>query len=239
MNCLSSEVDQFIEVLQKYRTKGLVSNPWKDWDSDFDIDKHAPSHRSNHLRAYLNARLNTARALLIAEAPGYRGAKFSGIPMTCERTLLGHRPEVSPGDVFDETIERHRTSRPPEAASEAVKRLGFCEPTAAYVWPVLADRGISKKIVLWNIFAFHPHKETTLINGTPKDPEIQDNYEVLKKFLSLFPDRPILAIGKKSEKYLTRWGYGDRLSIARHPSKGGGATFRRDFDEFLKTVGLV
>ena len=109
---MSSQVDQFVDLLQKYRSNGSVVNPWADRDPDFDRDEHAPRHRSNHLRAYLNARLNTAEALLIAEAPGYQGAKFSGIAMTCERTLLGHRPWVSTGDVFDETIERHRTSRP-------------------------------------------------------------------------------------------------------------------------------
>src|SRR3984957_20793925 len=106
---MSSQVDQFVDLLQEYRSNGSVSNPWADWDREYDTDEHAPSQRSNHLRAYLNARLNTAKSLLIAEAPSYQGAKFSGIPMTCERTLLGHRGGVSRGDVFDETIERHRT----------------------------------------------------------------------------------------------------------------------------------
>ena len=112
---MSSQVDQFVDLLQKYPSNGSVSNPWAHWDRAFDTDKHAPSHRSNHLRAYLNARLNTAEALLIAEAPGYQGAKFSGIPMTCERTLLGHRPGVTGADVFDETIEPRRVSSPRSA----------------------------------------------------------------------------------------------------------------------------
>ena len=154
---MSLQVDQFVNLLQKYPSDGLVSNPWADRDRKFDTDKYAPSHRSDHLRAYLNARLNTAKALLIAEAPGYQGAKFSGIPMTCERTLLGHRPGVSRGDVFDETIGRQRTSRPDASRKQAVRQQGFCEPTAAYVWPLIAERGLSKKIVLWNVFGFHPY----------------------------------------------------------------------------------
>jgi hypothetical protein len=237
---MSSQVDQFVDLLQEHRCNGEVGNPWKDWDRDFDIDKHAPRDRSNHLRAYLNARLNTAEALLIAEAPGYQGAKFSGIAMTCERTLLGHRPGVSRGDVFDETIERHRTSRPPESSSQAVRRWGFCEPTAAYVWPAMVGRpGLSKKIVLWNLFGFHPHKETsTLTNRRPKETEILSGRHVLEAFLRLFPDRPILSIGNVSEKYLTRWGHRYELST-RHPAYGGGAKFRKKFDEFLNTVGLL
>src|ERR1700722_6105865 len=170
---MSSEVDQFIDRLREYRSNGSVSNPWRDWDRKYDTDEDAPIRRSNHLRAYLNARLNTAKALLIAEAPSYQGAKFSGIPMTCERTLLGLR-RVSCADVFDETIKRQRTSRPPETSSKAVKLWGFCEPTAGYVWGHMADRpGLSKKIVLWNILGFHPYRDSNrLSNRTPKDPEI-------------------------------------------------------------------
>ncbi len=238
---MSSQVDQFVDLLQKHRFNELVGNPWADRDPDFDRDEHAPRDRSNYLRAYLNARLNTAKALLIAEAPGYQGAKFSGIPMTCERTLLGHRARISCADVFDETIERHRTSRPEASSKQAVMRWGFCEPTAAYVWGHMADRpGLSKKIVLWNIFGFHPHKTTnTLTNRTPTKIEILNNRPVLDAFLRLFPDRPILAIGKKSEEYITRWGHGKKLSFARHPANGGGAEFRKDFDKFLRTVGLL
>jgi hypothetical protein len=237
---MSSQVDQFVDLLQEYRANGSVSNPWADWDREYDTDKHAPSQRSNHLRAYLNARLNTAKGLLIAEAPSYQGAKFSGIPMTCERTLLGLR-RVPCADVFDETIKRQRTSRPPETSSKAVKVWGFCEPTAGYVWGHMADRpGLSRKIVLWNVFGFHPYRETNrLSNRTPEDLEIRNNQHVLEEFLQLFPDRPILAIGKNSEEYLTRWGRGNRLSVARHPANGGGAKFREDFDKFLKTVGLL
>jgi hypothetical protein len=237
---MSSQVDQFVNLLQKHPSNGSVSNPWADWDREFDTDRRAPSHRSNHLRAYLNARLNTAKALLIAEAAGYQGAKFSGIPMTCERTLLGHRG-VSCADVFDDTIEPQRTSRPEASSKHAVKRGGFCEPTAGYVWRGMADRpGLSKKIVLWNLFAFHPHEDTdTLTNRTPTKTEILNNDYVLEAFLRLFPDRHILAIGKKSEEYITRWGHGNKLSVARHPANGGGAEFRKDFDKFLKTVGLL
>jgi hypothetical protein len=237
---MSSQVDQFVDLLQEHRFNELVGNPWADRDPDFDRDEHAPRDRSNYLRAYLNARLNTAEALLIAEAPGYQGAKFSGIPMTCERTLLGHRRGVSPGDVFDETIERHRTSSPEASSKQAVMRWGFCEPTAAYVWPAMAGRpGLSKKIVLWNLFGFHPHKtKSTLTNRKPTDAEIRSNRPVLEAFLRLFPDRPILSIGNISVEYLTRWGHRYEL-FTRHPANGGGPVFRKNFDEFLNTVGLL
>ena len=242
---MSSEVDQFIDRLREYRSNGSVSNPWRDWDRKYDTDEDAPIRRSNHLRAYLNARLNTAKALLIAEAPSYQGAKFSGIPMTCERTLLGLR-RVSCADVVGETIKPQRTSRPEASNKQGVKEGGFCEPTAGYVWGHMADRpGLSKKIVLWNVFAFHPYKDTNrLKNRTPLKEEIlsKGNRDVLEAFLRLFPDLPILAVGKISEQYLNNylkeWGLGNKLSVARHPAYGGATIFRNDLDEFLKKVPL-
>lgn len=43
------------------------------------------------LRAYLES-LSGAEILLVAEAPGYRGTRVSGIPLTSERQLTGAGP---------------------------------------------------------------------------------------------------------------------------------------------------
>ncbi|HSF60552.1 MAG TPA: uracil-DNA glycosylase [Gaiellaceae bacterium] len=54
-----------------------------------------PYHRSQLRRArlvgYLDSRRD-ARILLVGEAPGYRGARVSGIPFTSERQLTGVGP---------------------------------------------------------------------------------------------------------------------------------------------------
>jgi uracil-DNA glycosylase len=47
--------------------------------------------RRDRLAAYLAER-RAARLLLVAEAPGYRGTRVSGIPLTSERQLTGTGP---------------------------------------------------------------------------------------------------------------------------------------------------
>jgi uracil-DNA glycosylase len=47
--------------------------------------------RRDRLAAYLDARAD-APLLLVGEAPGYRGARVSGIPFTSERQLIGSGP---------------------------------------------------------------------------------------------------------------------------------------------------
>jgi uracil-DNA glycosylase family 4 len=49
------------------------------------------ARRRDRLAAYLDARAG-ASILLVGEAPGYRGARVSGIPFTSERQLTGEGP---------------------------------------------------------------------------------------------------------------------------------------------------
>ena len=50
--------------------------------------------RRARLREYLHAH-EDAPVLLVGEAPGYRGARLSGIPFTSERQLTGHGAEAT------------------------------------------------------------------------------------------------------------------------------------------------
>jgi uracil-DNA glycosylase len=59
--------------------------------TNFYRDGPGAAGRRDRLAAYLESR-RAAPILLVGEAPGYRGARVSGIPFTSERLLTGHGP---------------------------------------------------------------------------------------------------------------------------------------------------
>ena len=101
-------VERFIKRLQAF-SGPQVFNPWKDYDERYDIHKRSSLIRRRQLSAYLQERIGKAKMLIIAEAVGYQGGRFTGIAMTCERMLLGFHPTVSPSMVFS-VVEPARTS---------------------------------------------------------------------------------------------------------------------------------
>jgi hypothetical protein len=59
--------------------------------TNFYRDGQGAALRRARLAAYLESRAE-APLLLVGEAPGYRGARVSGIPFTSERQLTGSGP---------------------------------------------------------------------------------------------------------------------------------------------------
>ena len=86
-------MEELIDKLCAYHHPD-VFNPWSEYDVSCDISPDAPAIRCQQLREYLAPRLTRARIVLIAEAAGYQGCRFTGIPITCERMLLDQHKQI-------------------------------------------------------------------------------------------------------------------------------------------------
>jgi len=215
-------ISKFVESLK--RTPRGLFNPWYHQDKKNDLVPNAPDIRRKQLETYLAERQQSAKYLFIAEALGYQGGHFTGIAMTSERILLGFQEEkygVKPEHVF-KTEQPNRTSRP-----DLIEK-GMSEPTATIMWGALKDLGIDPyEVVLWNAVPWHPYNpdKGMLSNRTPLAGEMEAGLKHLKKFISLFNNPNIVAVGRKCEQSLSELGI-EYIGV-RHPANGGAPKFRR------------
>lgn len=160
--------------------------------------------RSANLRHYLRTmRALEPTAVLVGEAPGYRGCRLTGVPFTSERLLLsgvagsgGYRIAASP----------------PTA-----------EPTATIVWQTLVR--LPRLPLLWNACPFHPHRpDDPRSNRAPRLAELMAGEPHFRALLALFPVQQVFAVGRKAALALARWEID--FTAVRHPSHGGKADFQ-------------
>jgi hypothetical protein len=195
-------MDTLFELLLAF-TGPNVFNQYRDRDPALDRPG-APAIRRANLRRYLEAFAGAAY-VLVGEAAGYAGCRFSGIPFTGEAQLIGPQPL-------------------PWATAGGLAQSSLGQPwqerSAQIVWPALNGR---RDCVLWNAFPWHPFKEKLLSNRRPRTSELHQAHAVLRGFLSLFPHAEVLAVGRVSQGALERLGVAARY--IRHPSHGGKRAF--------------
>jgi uracil-DNA glycosylase len=218
-------VAAFVRLLRTLPRMPDTVNPWREWTPGLDVGAHAPRVRAQNLQRYLERRVGRARLLLVAEAPGFRGARWTGVPMTSERILLGGKPAVPPEAVFDGP--KVRTSRP------ELYPGGAAEITASIVWPYLLGMGLHPDdFVLWNALPAHPHVPgKPLSNRPPRPQELRETAHVLPAFLNLFPGTQAICLGRVASSSMTLLGR--PAPMARHPANGGAAAFRADMGALL------
>lgn len=187
-----------------------VFNPWADQDA-LDILPNAPAARRGRLAHHFN---RDAKYLLIGEAPGYRGCHFSGVPFTCEKQLCdGIVPGISAHSRF--------TSR----------KLPWSEGSATIIWSTLRQLGIAADVVLWNAFAFHPHKVGEMhSNRAPTTHELLCGMDILATVVESFPGSKLIAVGKTAAKTLDNLNFRIDHEV-RHPSMGGANLFSAQMQE--------
>ena len=218
----NKKIDLFYERLTQWEGP-LVFNPWVHGDPENDAHSRGPALRLDNLKTYLDER-GGAQYLLLAEALGYQGGHFTGIPMTSERIVLGHKKGMGifPDHVTQIPLQRTSNTR--------VHGDGFNEPTASIVWKKLIDEGLdTRNFVFWNAFPWHPYKKEKglLSNRTPTTTEMKLGKPVLEALLSAFKFKKIIALGNKADQSLNMLGI--QAEKVRHPAMGGAELFRAQF----------
>lgn len=193
----SRDVEGFLTLVRGGSIGGLF-NPWSTVDLAVDADAGAAGRRVANLRAALRGYApGGVDVLLVGEAPGYRGLRFSGVAFVSERMLA---PE-------------HRTSREPR---------GYAEVTATVVRSALADLGLGPgQVATWNAVPFHPHRPgRPLSNRPPTRAEIAAGRPYLEAMVTLARPAVVVAVGRTAEAALPG------AAAVRHPAQGGATAFR-------------
>lgn len=188
-------------------------NPWKDCCLH-DSPENGPTQKLERLAYHLNCQ---PEFILIGEAPGYQGCRYSGIAFTSERLLLeGSIPRIS--------CSGNRLS---------TREKPFSEPSATIVWNALTELNISKCTILWNALQLHPFKPgQPWSNRTPTDAELALGEPALRLLLSAFPKAKLVAVGKKAGLLLGKMNI-EPAAIVRHPANGGAGKFKAGMAELI------
>jgi len=200
-----STIDEFIYGIASENLP-TVFNPWAEVSPD-DAFEDAADERRYRLRAHMNC---NPKLLLIGEAPGYQGCRYSGIAFTSERLLyLGQIPRVE---------------------SYAGRRITFrerpwSEPSATIVWGALYELGLQAHTVMFNAVPWHPQGLDGIhSNRTPSAAERHAGIPHLLRFISLYEGAKIAALGNTASKSL--YDLGIEHAKLRHPANGGATKFR-------------
>ena len=191
----------------------------------FQNPYHA-SHAAHNLFQFLSLHdPSSAAPLLVGEAPGYRGAALSGVPLTSLSVLLEWPDD--PWGAFG-----HEGYRAPATAKPPYQR----EATATMVWRVLREELSAEPLPLtWNAVPFHPLGSSSESNRPVRQREVQVGTQWIERLLGLFPRSRPLAVGRTASAALTAIGV--EHEPIRHPSRGGLKDFRAGIAAHGHVVG--
>ena len=210
-----AQIDSLIDRLTTSPTSDDAYNEYAPPDPNNAI-------RRSNLKLYLQAMAERLpRTMMVMEAPGYRGCRLTGVPVTSRKILL---EGISTLGMFgiDQGFQ--------DADDTGFERI-YGEQSATIVWGTLEDLGVTPFI--WNTFPFHPHKmDKPLTNRKPRKPETQLGGEMILQVITLWQFKRIIAIGNVAYDTLT--GLGVDCVKVRHPAQGGKNDFVAGLTDIFK-----
>ena len=200
------QIDALIRDLSGAKLAGDAFNQYARGDANNAI-------RRSNLRLYLRAlAARRPRALLLMEAPGYRGCRLTGVPVTSRKVLLERLPALG-------MFGREAGFR--DVADAGFERV-YGEQSATIVWGALS--GFGALPVIWNAFPFHPHRAGKGdSNRKPRMGELVLGAEILRRILAMWDFDQLIAVGNVAHETLQRLNLD--CQKLRHPAHGGKHDF--------------
>lgn len=201
-----SQIDALIRELSLAPLRSHAFNQYAPGDENNAI-------RQANLRLYLLAMAaRNPTTLLVMEAPGYRGCRLTGVPVTSRKVLLEGLPGLG---IFG------REAGFRDVADAGYERV-YGEQSATIVWSTLSDLGALP--LIWNAFPFHPHPAGKPDgNRRPRAQEIALGAEFLRRILAIWDFEQVIAVGNVAYETLRDLRLDCRK--VRHPAHGGKKDF--------------
>jgi uracil-DNA glycosylase len=197
----------FVERLSLVPTAPDAYNQYGAGDNPYNAIR-----RANLLRYLQDVAAKQSGIVLVAEAPGYRGMRLTGVPMVSRRILREGVPALGmlgTANGYQDVIE---------PGFEAVQS----EQTSTILWSVLPELGIVP--LVWGSFPFHPHQPgSPLSNRKPRASEVALGEPFVRDLLDMFAPRKVIAVGNVGYGLLTAMGI--PCVKIRHPAQGGKNDF--------------
>ncbi len=191
-------------------------NPYNGWNPDLDISGADQVRRSN-LKSYLEDHDSGVKLLLVAEAPGPWGCRFSGVPITSEEQLVDRQ-------------------FPASGRKTSLAEVPHAEYSARIYWGALQP--YYSQILTWNSVPFHPHRKGKPLSiRPPRVSEVNSFLPVLEAVVGFSRASRVVAIGRKAENALQHIACD--ATYIRHPSQGGATLFRNGIRDVLDELGIV
>ena len=202
----AAQIDKLINALSQAQTGQDAFNQYAPGNPDKAI-------RRANLGLYLRTMAaHKPTALLLMEAPGYRGCRLTGLPVTSRRIML---EGVTALGMFGQAAGFRDVSDP------GFERV-YGEQSATIVWSALA--GLRALQLIWNAFTFHPHQPgKPLSNRKPRQAELALGADFLRLLLLIWTFEQVIAVGNVAHGLLHKQGVA--CHKVRHPANGGKAEF--------------
>ena len=191
--------------------KSLTNISWNHCENPWKIENHK---QQENLKKFLTKYGESAKYILIGEAPGRKGCVKSGVPF-CDCNTLQHLLE-----------------------EQESKENNIKETSAQRIYKTFGNNFIA-----WNVFPIQPCKENGT-NRTPKKEELNKGAKYLKDFLDIFltngksEKKIIILFGSKAQKRETeiRSICGNNVEIIKviHPSPLADRYWKNDSNKEWK-----